>query len=183
MSHQPFETWLLLDEPLGSQQKLHLQAHLRECGQCRTLSNTLTEMDDLLQSSTSPSPAPGFTNRWYSRLSSQRQKRQQSRLWIFTLSLLGLGSLLTLVLLLHSLINMNWTYVFSLFIVNISLFAARVRDLLTIITSLIDAYPILVPITVVFGTGILSVMAALVVVWFGSIIRLYQPTQEGVTPR
>lgn len=183
MSHQPYETWLLLDEPLETQQKGQLQAHLSECRQCRALSNTLIEIDNLLQSSTSPSPAPGFTNRWYSRLSTQRQRRQQNRLWFFTLSLFGLGSLLTLALLLHGLMNMNWTYVFSLFIANISLFAARVRDLLSVIASLVDTYPILIPITVMFGIGILSVMAALVVAWIGSIIRLYQPTQEGVTLR
>lgn len=183
MSHQPFETWIFSDESLEPEQQTQLASHLSECEHCRTKSDNLSAIHSMFMSSTSPGPSPGFTQRWHARLSIHRQKRQQNRLWVFALSLLGLGSLIFLALILHSLMNMNWTFVISLFIANLSLFAARIRNFLNFVNSFVDAFPFLIPIIIIFGVGGLSVMTALIVTWFSSIIRLYQPDQEGVTVR
>lgn len=183
MNHQPFETWIFSDESLEPEQKTQLAAHLSECDLCRARTDSLSTIHSTFLSSTSPAPLPGFTQRWHTRLSIRRQKRQQNKLWIFALGLLGIGSLMFLVLILHSLINMNWTFVLSLFIANLSLFAARIRNFWNFFNSFVDAFPFLIPIIIIFGVGGLSVMTALIVTWFSSIIRLYQPDQEGVIVR
>ena len=183
MNHQPFDTWIFSDESLNPEQQTQLATHLSECEQCRTRSDTLSAIDSMFESSSSPDPSPGFTQRWHSRLLIYRQKRQRNRLWVFALSLLGVGSLIFLALILHSILNMNWTFVLSLLIANLSLFAARIRNFWNFINSLVDAFPFLIPIIIIFGVGGLSVMTALIVTWFSSIIRLYQPDQEGVTVR
>lgn len=181
MNHQPFETWIFSDQSLEQEQQTQLISHLSECVQCRTKSDNLAAIHSLFMSSTPPAPSPGFTQRWHTHLSNYRQKRQQSGLWVFALSLLGVGSLIFLALILHSLMNMNWTFVLSLFIANLSLFAARIRNFWNFINTFVDAFPFLIPIIIIFGVGGLSVMTALIVTWFSSIIRLYQPNQEGVT--
>lgn len=183
MNHQPFETWIFSDESLEPEKQTQLASHLNECEQCRIRSDNLSAIHTIFTSSTSPAPSPGFTQRWHARLSIHRQKQQRNRLWAFALSLLGVGSLIFLALILHSILNMNWTFVLSLVIANLSLFAARIRNFWNFINSFVNAFPFLIPIIIVFGVGGLSVMTALIVTWFSSIIRLYQPDQEGVTVR
>lgn len=68
MSHQPFETWLLSEEPLETEQVVALQAHLESCEACRNLSTGWAEVRDLFVHSKPIGPAPGFSARWQARL-------------------------------------------------------------------------------------------------------------------
>jgi hypothetical protein len=84
MNHQPFEDWLLNEQPLNSRQKLELEVHVRMCTYC----SALAETGRALRSVKKVSPAAGFTARFQSRLAVQRAAERRRRLWgsvVFTL--------------------------------------------------------------------------------------------------
>lgn len=175
MSHQPYETFLFADEPLTQEQQQSLDNHLKECEHCRALAGALLSVDQALIGSTVPAPAPGFTERWYARLSTDRLERQRRSLWMMTLGLFALAGLIVLILALLHLLHFNWAYEFSQFIANFSLFAARLRRVSTIMRSLAESLPFILPMMVLFGVGTLFATSALTVTWFSSLVRLYSP--------
>jgi hypothetical protein len=78
MSHQPFESWLLSEEPLAPDQIKALQAHLETCDACRQLSFDWAAVKKLFVSIPALKPAPGFSARWQARLAldSSKEKRR-----------------------------------------------------------------------------------------------------------
>ncbi len=90
MNHRPFEDWLLDDQPLSPEQKRDLQSHLRICTAC----SAIAESNLALHSTRAISPAPGFRDRFQTRLA-QRRREQRWRQIIGTLVLVvgGLGLL------------------------------------------------------------------------------------------
>jgi hypothetical protein len=71
MNHQPFEDWLLDDEPLSHQQEHQLQSHLRTCTSCARIADAnLT-----LHARRMAAPAPGFTARFGPRLAAWRREQ------------------------------------------------------------------------------------------------------------
>ncbi|MBN2387057.1 MAG: hypothetical protein JXB85_08550 [Anaerolineales bacterium] len=74
MDHRPFEDWLLSEEPLTTEHKSQLQAHLRTCKTC----STLAEVNLALKGARQAAPVPGFTARFQIRLAAQ-QKAQRLR--------------------------------------------------------------------------------------------------------
>jgi hypothetical protein len=89
MNHQPFETWLLNDQPLSPEEKRELDGHLRDCQHCTNLAETGLA----LRTTRMVSPAPGFTSRFQARLEAQRIAQRRRNLWgviLFTLTGLGL---------------------------------------------------------------------------------------------
>lgn len=179
MSHQLFEAWILSEEELEPQQQQALALHLKECKQCRTLSSALNEVAVQFNSTPAPLPTAGFTTRWQNRLSVYRQQREQRKMWFLTLGLFSVAGLIFSTLVLLNLNNINWFYEVGQFIASFSLMAARVKRLWNGITALYTAFPILIPIMVIFGMGTLSAITALTVAWFSTIIKLYAPVQEG----
>ncbi|MBN1668223.1 MAG: hypothetical protein JW862_14115 [Anaerolineales bacterium] len=109
MNHQPFETWLLSDEPLETADALALAEHLATCQHCQQLQQAWAEVSDLFEHAPEVQPAPGFTERWQTRLQAEKQVdlaiRQRWQSWIglilvanaaaMTLVLLGAGLLTT----------------------------------------------------------------------------------------
>jgi hypothetical protein len=94
MNHRPFEDWLLDDQPLTTQQKRELQAHMRNCDTC----TALAEANLALRSAHVVSPAPGFTARWQERLVAARRiqrRRMTIGMLVFSLGGLVLLGLLT----------------------------------------------------------------------------------------
>jgi hypothetical protein len=87
MNHRPFEDWLLEDQPLTPEQKRDLQSHLRICTAC----SAIAESNLALHSTRVASPAPGFRDRFQTRLA-QRRREQRWRQTIGTL-ILVLGGL------------------------------------------------------------------------------------------
>jgi hypothetical protein len=91
MNHQPFETWLLEQQPLSVEQKRELQSHLRTCDHCTALAETGLA----LHSAHMISPAAGFTARFQARLEARRIAERRRRFWgviLFTLSGLGVAA-------------------------------------------------------------------------------------------
>jgi hypothetical protein len=76
MNHQPFEDWLLDDEPLTIQQELELQIHLRGCTACAAMADSNLALHSVRRLE----PAPGFTDRFAARLAGWRkaQLRRQA---------------------------------------------------------------------------------------------------------
>jgi len=67
MNHQPFEDWLLNDQPLTPIEKRDLDAHIRACKYCAAL----VEIGLELHSVRMVSPKPGFAGRFEKRLDAQ----------------------------------------------------------------------------------------------------------------
>lgn len=175
MNHQPFETWILSDDPLQLEEQELLEEHLKTCEDCRGLLSAMEGIRQTFSAAPSPAPAPGFTQRWHERLAFNRQTRQQRNMWILTLALFSLASILSLTILLLELGQVNWFYYISQFIASISLFAARINRIWIVLSSINKTLPILTPIMIVFGVGLTSAMFALIVTWFSSMFKLYQP--------
>jgi anti-sigma factor RsiW len=98
MSHQPFETWLLSEEPLSPEQAGALREHLTTCESCQQLSTAWSEVQHLIRQAPVVEPASGFTARWQVRLAETRlveqRKRQRRQSWWALLASLGVAILL-----------------------------------------------------------------------------------------
>ena len=102
MSHQPFETWLLSEEPLSADQAEALQAHLSGCEFCRQLAASWSEVHRFFQAASPVQPATGFTARWQARLAAQRLqeriRRQRRQSWWTLIFTAGVAMLLLVLL-------------------------------------------------------------------------------------
>ena len=101
MIHQPFETWILTEEPLTAEQAHSLHTHLEACEACRRLSSASANVDQLLRNIPPMRPASGFTARWQARQAEQslkayRQRQHRQSWWFFTLNTFGAVFLLVL---------------------------------------------------------------------------------------
>lgn len=87
MNHQPFETWLLNEQPLTTEQKRELDSHLRTCTHC----TALVETGIALRNKRMVAPAVGFTTRFQTRLAAQRVIERRKRfLGVILFTLVGL---------------------------------------------------------------------------------------------
>ena len=90
MNHRPFEDWLLDDHPLTPEQKRDLQAHLQDCVHCTALAEVNLELHSVKMAA----PAPGFTERFRTRLAAQRVIERRNRLvGVLVLTVGGAGLL------------------------------------------------------------------------------------------
>ena len=90
MNHQPFEDWLLDENPLDPNQKIELEAHLRDCRYCSALVKTNKTLHQVQMAS----PAAGFTARFQARLAQQQAVERRRRVWGSVLFTLGGSALL-----------------------------------------------------------------------------------------
>ena len=178
MSHQPYETFLFSDDPLTGEELGHLEVHLKECEHCRVIAKALNDLEMVSSPNDYLSPATGFTQRWQTRLLAYRQERQIRNLWLMTLGLFALASLIVLTILLLNLNQVNWSYELSQFIASFGLFTSRIRKSFNFLRSIIKAAPLLVPILFIFGIGIVSAASALIITWFNALVRLYSPINQ-----
>lgn len=178
MSHQPYETYLFSEADINAEQQQQLDLHLRQCDHCSTLAAALADLDKAFNNSPTPEPAPGFTERWHILLSEHRQKRQSRSLWLMTIGLFTCAVLILTFILIYHLQHINWAYELSQFVARLSLFTAEIRFSIYFFRSLSNILPFIIPIMLVFGTGTLFAVTALILFWFRTIIRLYSPIQE-----
>ncbi len=89
MNHQPFETWLLNDEPLTPEEQRSLQQHLTTCEHCRTLSGAWSEVEHLMRSAPVPQPPSGFVGRFQIRLHAYQARRTRRQAWLLVLLNVG----------------------------------------------------------------------------------------------
>ena len=91
MNHQPFETWLLAENPLTPSEKHSLEVHLRECHSCAALA----EVNLALRSVQPVSPPEGFVERFRQRLAARQQAQRKMFLLGFVLLAMSTLGLLT----------------------------------------------------------------------------------------
>jgi len=91
MNHQPFENWLLSEEPLSDEQSKELLEHLDTCETCCQIDTGWNGVQDLFHTVPEIAPAPGFTMRWQTRLAEQRRKHQQRQSWFFLAATSGIA--------------------------------------------------------------------------------------------
>lgn len=89
MNHQPFEDWLLDDEPLTNQQQRELQVHMRGCTSC----SAIAASNLALHTKHMAVPQPGFTERFRPRLTAWKTE-QLRRQAIGTVVLVAAGLVL-----------------------------------------------------------------------------------------
>ena len=86
MNHQPFDNWLLSEEPLPEDDNRALREHLSDCDQCRELEDAWINVANLFTEVPEVEPAPGFVNRWQATLEADqaavRVMRQRWQSWI-----------------------------------------------------------------------------------------------------
>ncbi len=93
MNHQPFENWLLDEEPLTSQQQRDLQNHLRDC----TICSGLADSNLALHTARMVAPASGFPARFQPRLAAwRREQLRRQAVGTVILVLIGVGLLYAL---------------------------------------------------------------------------------------
>jgi anti-sigma factor RsiW len=179
MSHQPFETWLFSDETLTEEQQNKLDSHLETCHQCRARSKAWDGIQNVITADEPPAPAPGFAQRWQSRLAVAQQRRQTRKMVMIALGLFGLATVIFLTLAILNVLSTSYIYAISQFIAQFSLFAARLNQAWNFIGSMTDSFPILIPLVIVFGVGAIATLILLTTTWFGSLARIYRPTERG----
>ena len=91
MDHQPFETWLLADEPLTSQQVRELQSHVKNCASCARI----MEVNLALKSARMAAPAAGFGDRFQIRLAERKVALRRRNFWGFFILGLSVAGALT----------------------------------------------------------------------------------------
>ena len=79
MTHQPFETWLLSEEPLLPEDAASLDAHLETCQHCQSLQNSWSGVLNLFGEIPNVEPSPDFMNRWQNKLAQERFLDTKSR--------------------------------------------------------------------------------------------------------
>ena len=68
MNHQPFENWLLSEEPLPTDDERALRDHLMDCDQCNGLEDAWLDVASLFAEVPEVGAAPGFVHRWQATL-------------------------------------------------------------------------------------------------------------------
>jgi hypothetical protein len=86
MNHQPFENWLLSEEPLSPQNQQALDEHLQICEHCNQLQHRWSGVLNLFQGTQEVGPAPGFLDRWQETLEAdiktETEMRHRWQSWI-----------------------------------------------------------------------------------------------------
>ncbi len=98
MKHQPFETWLLSDDPLDGRSREALQAHMLSCPRCGRLSAALQDIEGLLQSAPMHLPESGFVERFQARLADRQDFLWRRQIWIFLAASLAATSFVGMLL-------------------------------------------------------------------------------------
>jgi cation transport ATPase len=175
MNHQPFESWILDEEPLGKQQQAELEGHLLSCQSCKTLQESWGIAKHQIKSAPVKQPAPGFSMRWQSSLKARREaeERAQSRtlfIWIGCTIAVLLISLAVIAMPKFSIITVMITLVTTL--VNVS---TSLDDLLQLVLSVTRSVP---PTTLILVAISLSSLLSIVSFIWG--ISIWRISRKGV---
>ena len=164
MNHQPFEEWLLADEPPAGEQALELREHLRDCPRCRELEASWAGVHKLFQTSEQIAPTPGFTSRWQTRLHAQQEqafkRRHHRQPWLlFALNFVIAAALLFLLSLqlwrtFHS--PEQLLLVKAFFLSTILTIADLSQDILTALTQVVVRFPVVLWVFLLGLSGFLG---------------------------
>ena len=91
MSHQPFESWIVIRDELDAPQQVELEQHLAACEACRLLSDSWLAVEKQLAEVEILQPVDGFAKRWRMRFDDQQLARHKKQTSIL-LGLLSVGA-------------------------------------------------------------------------------------------
>jgi len=182
MSHQPFETWILSEEPLTAEQMHSLHAHLEVCRACNRLSAASSEVDQLLRTIPPMRPANGFTTRWQARLAvrsmeiSRRRQRKQSWWFFYLNAFAALMFLLFLLAQIYIVVDSPISF-FIIFIVHLVTtwlsFISVIQEILTTFSGVVlRIVPQFWWIVITTGISLLSL------IWLYSLRKLLLPRRS-----
>lgn len=171
MKHQPYESWLFEQETLSQDQARELEDHLEICAGCHTLATAWKDIEGQLLSASMVAPAPGFTQRWRSRLADHNRRTGQLQMGAVLLATtIGSAALaflfgVELLPLLQSAVPafVAWSGKFAIFVANLSPFR-------TVIGILIEAA--LENIPLIYRVSLPLCLAGLTAFWVVSLHRL-----------
>lgn len=175
MNHQPFEHWLLDDQPLSLEEKRELTLHLRDCDHCKALAASGLA----LHNTRLVAPAPGFTARFQERLEAQRIAQRRRNFWgVILFTLAGLGMLTLLVAPRLARVADTPTEWLSLLIGLVIFIMSSAQALvevgsvlLRVVPGFIPSFLWMIPVSATAGLGLL---------WVVSIWRLSRTAAQGV---
>lgn len=77
MKHPQFEALLFDIDHLGHEERIALEAHLRECEDCNVLATSWSDLEGKMLSAPQMEPATGFTDRFRERLVVYKRRKQE----------------------------------------------------------------------------------------------------------
>jgi hypothetical protein len=171
MNHQPFENWLLSEEPLSTEDAQALSEHLRTCEICRTRQSTWSAMSQLIRSTPALSPAPGFATRWHERLTESRRIAHRRQVGILLFIMASIASMLLILIGTQAVQMMNSPLQYIL------LWAYRIFSIITyaneaanIVQGFLGTFVKIIPLPVWVGfTGLVCFLGVL---WTATFKRL-----------
>jgi hypothetical protein len=175
MNHQPFENWLLSEEPLSEDDERIMREHLLNCDQCRELEDSWLDIANLFADIPEVEPSPGFVNRWQATLESDqaaiKAMRQRWQSWI-VLVLIANGAAMALLMMGVQLFNtydsfsdwvLSWVY-------KIATAMVLANGFRNAFTTLFRTLPQLIPIG--WWIGIAVMLSVSTLLWIVSMTKL-----------
>jgi predicted anti-sigma-YlaC factor YlaD len=178
MSHQPFESWIINDEPLQPKETIDLEAHLQDCVACRQLYDSWQGVQGLFGTVPLVAPRQGFVQRWEQLLEQdlvdQRVTVQRRNSWIFVL-VSGCAALIVFFLLIMQIWQTE-----NLLTSFILTFARLLTGTLSLVNTLQYAVSSIVEILIALIPPIwwglmMIVICALCTLWFLSLRHIWSP--------
>ncbi|MCJ7623047.1 MAG: hypothetical protein MUO76_06065 [Anaerolineaceae bacterium] len=173
MCHQPFETWILDEKDITDDERIMLQSHLDECGQCSKLQQSWLSARSKMELSQMLSPEPGFTSRWQDNLTKKLQEQQMRQVFKLRRFFLYLGTanVLTMILLVSFIMisgsPVNWLVSTLNQLLELTVWLGQTQHF---VVSLIQALPPIFPIT--FWILLTSGVSTLALIWVVSIWKI-----------
>lgn len=181
MTHQPYENWLLIGDPLLPDEEKALRMHLADCTICQDLDAAWNGVEYRLKHAQVVAPAAGFTGRWKEKLAVEqvRRHRRQS-LVVLILSLVAAGVLaLAMISLAYPLWRVPglvfWTTIYQLF--SISQWLNVIQDLTAGLLKSSGQGFTLAPLYFILMIGLVCEFGVL---WMISLRRLMTPKKVRV---
>ena len=165
LTHQPFNEWLLADEPLTMEQAQQLQEHLRACDKFRKQQLAWMGVQHLMRAAGQVPPTPGFAFRWQVRFAARRLQRQRRFAWWFFLVMASLAfillgllgwQVLTALTMPEQILTWLWSIYTSL--------TTGLENVWFLAGTIIRIFPPLPLLGLVFFTGVVTMMSVLWVV-------------------
>ncbi len=168
MNHQPFETWILDEERLSTEDEVALKLHLKTCPDCQILQENWKLIRNEIQQIAPISPKPGFTDRWLMSLP-ERRKVEYQRLERRFLAFLIIAFIFTLgTILSGSLLFTSPAGLFSRIIETLTAVSVGFHKFLGVVISILGTMPPAIPtLLLIMGASFIgfSILLWLVMLW------------------
>lgn len=174
MNHQPYEDWLISEDPILPEQNCELQDHLRNCDSCRQLSEFWLDIQTLLHVPQQVRPHAGFSARWLTRFEEQERKNKQRQSWIMLILTGGVAVFLLLMMGVNIITSVDQPLQLLLIGTNKLIeWLTVIKAINEVLSALVELVSFMIPpVWWVLLAGMISLLCLL---WFYSLRQLIQP--------